>query len=116
VPGAYPRTAASPAATAAARRSSALFPYTTLFRSPQDRQQRRARVAVTGGGDQLGGAVRRHHGADLDVVVDGVDGRDVDGRPPRADRKSTRLNSSHVKTSYAGFCLKNKNPANYGRL
>src|SRR5690606_39506093 len=28
---------------------------------------------------------------------------------PAADRKSTRLNSSHVKISYAGFCLKNKN-------
>src|SRR5690606_40151190 len=27
----------------------------------------------------------------------------------RLDRKSTRLNSSHVKTSYAVFCLKNKN-------
>src|SRR5690349_24169053 len=27
---------------------------------------------------------------------------------PRADRKSTRLNSSHVETSYAVFCLKNK--------
>src|SRR5690606_40142886 len=26
---------------------------------------------------------------------------------PRGDRKSTRLNSSHVKTSYAVFCLKN---------
>src|SRR5215475_15788023 len=33
------------------------------------------------------------------------------GRPPRragADRKSTRLNSSHVKISYAVFCLKKK--------
>src|SRR5215813_14552171 len=36
------------------------------------------------------------------------------GRPPRhwrshADRKSTRLNSSHVRISYAVFCLKKKN-------
>src|SRR5207253_6902037 len=31
------------------------------------------------------------------------------GAPP--DRKSTRLNSSHVATSYAVFCLKKKNPA-----
>src|SRR5690606_40055184 len=30
-------------------------------------------------------------------------------RPRRADRKSTRLNSSHVKISYAVFCLKKKN-------
>src|SRR6266513_4258534 len=28
---------------------------------------------------------------------------------PRKDRTSTRLNSSHVSNSYAGFCLKNKN-------
>src|SRR5580700_10045057 len=30
------------------------------------------------------------------------------GRPPRRDRKSTRLNSSHVEISYAVFCLKKK--------
>src|SRR5690606_39639625 len=40
-------------------------------------------------------------------------------RPPgNRDRKSTRLNSSHVKTSYAVFCLKKKNDhgnASYGR-
>src|SRR5690606_41807633 len=36
--------------------------------------------------------------------------RDVRVRPPRLDqdRKSTRLNSSHVKISYAVFCLKKK--------
>src|SRR5215813_14437622 len=31
------------------------------------------------------------------------------GRMPRSDRKSTRLNSSHVRISYAVFCLKKKN-------
>src|SRR5690606_40803847 len=31
------------------------------------------------------------------------------GHPTSEDRKSTRLNSSHVKTSYAVFCLKKKN-------
>src|SRR5574340_1556721 len=30
------------------------------------------------------------------------------GRDPSGDRKSTRLNSSHQKISYAGFCLKKK--------
>src|SRR5690606_41344393 len=35
-------------------------------------------------------------------------------REPRPDRKSTRLNSSHVKTSYAVFCLK-KNRHGIGR-
>src|SRR5207249_5638986 len=36
------------------------------------------------------------------------------GLPPTwmADRKSTRLNSSHVSISYAVFCLKKKNPTN----
>src|SRR5690625_5396194 len=37
----------------------------------------------------------------------------LDARPPeyatQGDRKSTRLNSSHVAISYAGFCLKKKN-------
>src|SRR6266513_787459 len=35
--------------------------------------------------------------------------RDPDGRPPRRDRKSTRLNSSHVSISYAVFCVKKTN-------
>src|SRR5204863_4888051 len=63
---------------------STLFPYTTLFRSAElardaDPAGRRSRVAA--------GSVRR---------------------PVRADRKSTRLNSSHVEISYAVFCLKKK--------
>src|SRR5437773_3967441 len=32
----------------------------------------------------------------------------VEGRPGRRDRKSTRLNSSHITISYAVFCLKKK--------
>src|SRR5438067_7958326 len=66
---------------------STLFPYTTLFRSP--------RVA------SCLGALRRRT-------------RSGPGRQRRAgcgaarDRKSTRLNSSHVSISYAVFCLKKK--------
>src|SRR5690348_17457271 len=37
------------------------------------------------------------------------------GRRWRADRKSTRLNSSHPSTSYAVFCLKKKNTRNKTR-
>src|SRR6266496_6846320 len=44
----------------------------------------------------------RHLAQGGGVALGDVDG---DGRP---DRKSTRLNSSHVETSYAGFCLKKK--------
>src|SRR5215468_1050719 len=35
-----------------------------------------------------------------------------DGRSRRSDRKSTRLNSSHITISYAVFCLKKKNEGN----
>src|SRR6266571_2272583 len=57
---------------------STLFPYTTLFRSARDRQH----------------AAR----ADADKPQPGR----------RVDRKSTRLNSSHMSISYAVFCLKKK--------
>src|SRR5437867_10443303 len=46
------------------------------------------------------GRVVRHHGNRLERVH----------RPLAADRKSTRLNSSHRTISYAVFCLKKKNP------
>src|SRR2546427_2429125 len=70
---------------------STLFPYTTLFRSHLDV------------GDVHARAVRLH--ADLHVVVhDTFDGyKDFH---EKADRKSTRLNSSHSQISYAVFCLK----------
>src|SRR5688572_31106417 len=62
---------------------STLFPYTTLFRSLSARRGLRAAA--------------------------GRSGRPAD-RPGRdADRKSTRLNSSHSQSSYAVFCLKKKN-------
>src|SRR5215475_1775839 len=68
---------------------STLFPYTTLFRSPASsadaRRSARRRTPAPGG------------------LLPGADHRS----PP--DRKSTRLNSSHVKISYAVFCLKKKN-------
>src|SRR2546426_7747386 len=73
---------------------STLFPYTTLFRSRQDRN----------------------------VVQALAQGRDPDGKDVQpieevltkpttldsGDRKSTRLNSSHLVISYAVFCLKKK--------
>src|SRR5436309_5024095 len=66
---------------------STLFPYTTLFRSPRARGGR-ARPARS--------RPRRR-------------ARTSSSRRARGtDRKSTRLNSSHVKISYAVFCLKKK--------
>src|SRR5690606_41934840 len=72
---------------------SALFPYTTLFRSHRRRYQ--GRHAGTGQGPLERTACHQER-----APV----GTDQGGR----DRKSTRLNSSHVKISYAVFCLKKK--------
>src|SRR3712207_7115955 len=87
---------------------STLFPYTTLFRSvlrPADRVDERRRALGPAVGDQRVG--------DAMEVLDG-DAADlrhhlgrVAGVMP-ADRKSTRLNSSHANISYAVFCLKKK--------
>src|SRR5690606_42145646 len=51
------------------------------------------------------GSVRRGPAGGLPV---GRDAAHTGRPPPRLDRKSTRLNSSHVKISYAVFCLKQK--------
>src|SRR5690625_5524086 len=71
--------------------TSSLFPYTTLFRSaPTHQQQPRpapaGQTSTTGARSRLWEQDRHHQG----------------------DRKSTRLNSSHVAISYAVFCLKKK--------
>src|SRR5207302_7347564 len=89
---------------------STLFPYTTLFRSP-GRGIVRA-IHGVGAGALLPVFVGVLFGQVSLVVVAAVAvswwllSR---GRPWLAgDRKSTRLNSSHVKISYAVFCLKKK--------
>src|SRR5690606_41872374 len=90
---------------------STLFPYTTLFRSHlQPARPRGQRAAPQPG--RLG-AVRRPRAADAGDG-DGPDGAVVPVRVlvlQLPDRKSTRLNSSHVKISYAVFCLKKKTKA-----
>src|SRR5690349_23690355 len=77
---------------------STLFPYTTLFRSIL-------------AGEPLPVFNRGKMIRDFTYVDDIVEGvvRVID-RPaaPDPDRKSTRLNSSHVEISYAVFCLKKK--------
>src|SRR5690625_6416548 len=77
---------------------STLFPYTTLFRSPG------LRCAIDG--FRIGAA---------GVAGFGAGGGDFAARDAFAsgDRKSTRLNSSHVAISYAVFCLKKKNMRYY---
>src|SRR5256885_12828190 len=71
---------------------STLFPYTTLFRSHGERSRLALEVNDMMSRGQLAGPIaftRDHHVIDL-------------------DRKSTRLNSSHLVISYAVFCLKKK--------
>src|SRR3712207_6967187 len=75
---------------------SPLFPYTTLFRSE-------------GRGGVLEVVAGREEDREVGLAV-GQRGACLDGRLDRggADRKSTRLNSSHANISYAVFCLKKK--------
>src|SRR5207249_11433168 len=79
---------------------STLFPYTTLFRSIHARgdllEDEGAECAVQlDAGHRIG--LERPARADPER-----------GERPPLDRKSTRLNSSHVSISYAVFCLKKK--------
>src|SRR5256885_12609163 len=82
---------------------STLFPYTTLFRSYHrlDPFCRLREVAVVHG--NVPPAEQ-----DLTLVLD----RALDFVLAGKDRKSTRLNSSHLVISYAVFCLKKKNKYN----
>src|SRR5438876_8925296 len=76
---------------------STLFPYTTLFRSPDS-----VRGFLPGFAYQCGVAIAGTIGA-------------FEAWLAIADRKSTRLNSSHPSISYAVFCLKKKKK-NHPRL
>src|SRR3712207_7763776 len=91
---------------------STLFPYTTLFRSP-DLGLRVARLLPDGplprGGPdgQVEGLAPEVVHRDAVEVDAGVDVHLVREQVV-ADRKSTRLNSSHANISHAVFCLKKK--------
>src|SRR5947208_8100553 len=85
---------------------STLFPYTTLFRSAERQRQAHQGTVII--------ETLRHSGAadDFDIAA-GIAHQRNDGVLHRqdhagADRKSTRLNSSHQINSYAVFCLKKK--------
>src|SRR5439155_4559826 len=92
--------------------SSTLFPYTTLFRSlggeavPQPRVE--ARRDHGRGRRKLGDARSPGRPPAREGGAARLRFRTVGSRRHRRDRKSTRLNSSHVAISYAVFCLKKK--------
>src|SRR2546426_3256906 len=77
---------------------STLFPYTTLFRSHL-------------GGERCGEA---GHSEDAPVAAQLQGGIQERARADKEDRKSTRLNSSHLVISYAVFCLKKKKQRSSG--
>src|SRR5256885_12229512 len=95
---------------------STLFPYTTLFRSTGSarspktpcQQGRRLGVACCAEAEndlallaccQIEGELDRGAGVESSAELAGK------SRPMHGDRKSTRLNSSHLVISYAVFCL-----------
>src|SRR5438045_7901986 len=96
--------------------TSTLFPYTTLFRS--------LRALLTGKTSALVG----HSGVGKSSILNALDislslatadvlhkkgtGRHTTTSSTLLDRKSTRLNSSHLGISYAVFCLKKKKKNN----
>src|SRR5204863_8039721 len=92
------------------------FPYTTLFRSLQsrvdrlDRQADRAhqqRKTHHAAGKRGAGPAEREYDAEIgEERADEAAPSKTDQQQVAGDRKSTRLNSSHVEISYAGFCLK----------
>src|SRR2546426_5489746 len=86
---------------------STLFPYTTLFRSLRSRAAGESRALQ----DRLENADRSR--VDEDAARSGGAGATLLRGPvcrahASGDRKSTRLNSSHLVISYAVFCLKKK--------
>src|SRR5699024_11478357 len=96
--------------------SSPLFPYTTLFRSLSDQE---VREQLEGFAAEAGVEKTEFSDGALDVMrVSLVAGQLLNGPDAERatievtelledrDRKSTRLNSSHVSISYAVFCLK----------
>src|SRR2546427_8955379 len=80
---------------------STLFPYTTLFRSALEPALEAEPLHVVDVAARFAQAVVHATPGGLHAAAD-------------ADRKSTRLNSSHSQISYAVFCLKKKKNNNVG--
>src|SRR5256885_11314531 len=86
---------------------STLFPYTTLFRSSRPDAGHLRGVVVP--------MARLLEPADIERLDEPGELNGLVGRPASIgiDRKSTRLNSSHLVISYAVFCLKKKKKPSY---
>src|SRR5690242_21578170 len=80
--------------------ASTLFPYTTLFRSVAEGD---ISADPTAPPAPTGTQIAPHS-----ILLDNLDSIVADHTTYWKDRKSTRLNSSHMSISYAVFCLKKK--------
>src|SRR3712207_8312745 len=85
---------------------STLFPYTTLFRSAGGAVRRSSAGRAAERRHRPSGALVTHAAPRVACIPARVP--DVRAGLRGADRKSTRLNSSHANISYAVFCLKKK--------
>src|SRR5256885_13280748 len=86
---------------------STLFPYTTLFRSGGSAAEQDAGKHGCRHGEQKDWDIQTHIGFGGQGER-GHQRKDGFHARPSQDRKSTRLNSSHLVISYAVFCLKKK--------
>src|SRR3712207_7417734 len=92
---------------------STLFPYTTLFRSGRGAEHDQQFFTEVAQHLPQAEAVDPRQRADDDRDEEAAgDVEGTDEQAERADRKSTRLNSSHANISYAVFCLKKKKQLN----
>src|SRR5690554_7385376 len=92
---------------------STLFPYTTLFRSAGKGDSEIIHAHGRGRLDVVAILVcQRRRGQTAALAVHALVVGELAAHH-HADRKSTRLNSSHVRISYAVFCLKKKNQIKY---
>src|SRR5256885_8401010 len=89
---------------------STLFPYTTLFRSQGLEEEGHAVETAADGAAALDLVLAgpAYDLVVLDLMLPKRDGFGVLKTLRDRDRKSTRLNSSHLVISYAVFCLKKK--------
>src|SRR5256885_9625013 len=85
---------------------STLFPYTTLFRSISETRDLGSEGKVRDALTDIQMNNVSVYCVNISRAMAGLTSRPADPRPE--DRKSTRLNSSHLVISYAVFCLKKK--------
>src|SRR5256885_7744055 len=87
---------------------STLFPYTTLFRSIELGHRQNPGEQRSGGGLSMGAGDHEIVPLAQEQFLEHFRQRHVVELAIQEDRKSTRLNSSHLVISYAVFCLKKK--------